>query len=205
MIRLRVFIGCCRQSQFAFDEMRRPLPAFGVPTQFAAECIGGKGSNSAFMAHYHALWAVTLDELLEAYVHGIVINYCFGLSYHCIRLWYRDRSVCRVFQKLLKTILHLEEPLMECSNKEAMIDLVCCIHTSPHHGVHQFGHRFRTVLSARSDDTKSLKGVGLDWISSRDISLNPPVALVRNVNRRRHDQSMLASMTVQVPLLSRPR
>jgi len=76
-----------------------------------------------------------------------------------------------VFQKLLKTISHLEEPLMECSNKEAMIDLVCCIRTSPRHGVHRFGHRFRMVLSARSDDTKSLKGVGLDWISSRDISL----------------------------------
>jgi hypothetical protein len=28
------------------------------------------------------------------------------------------------------------------------------------------------VLGARSDDTKSLKGVGLNWISSRDISLN---------------------------------
>jgi hypothetical protein len=28
------------------------------------------------------------------------------------------------------------------------------------------------VLGARSDDTKSLKGVGLAWISSRDISLN---------------------------------
>ena len=36
------------------------------------------------MAHchrelYHALWAVTLDELLEAYVHGIVIDYCDGI------------------------------------------------------------------------------------------------------------------------------
>jgi hypothetical protein len=28
------------------------------------------------------------------------------------------------------------------------------------------------VLAARSDDTKSLKGVGLNWISSRDISLS---------------------------------
>jgi hypothetical protein len=38
---------------------------------------------------------------------------------------------------------------MECSNKEAMIDLVCCIRTSPHHGVHRFqvspSHRFRMV------------------------------------------------------------
>jgi len=69
---------------------------------------------------------------------------------------------------------------MGCLNKEAMADLV------------QNG-----VLSARSDDTKSLKGVGLGWISSRGISLNPPVALARNVNRRRPDRAMLASMTMQ--------
>lgn len=73
------------------------------------------------------------------------------------------------------------------------------------HGVHRFGHRFRVVLlSAKSDDTKSLKGVGLNWISSRNISLNPPVALARNVNGRRRDRAMLASVAVQVRLLSRP-
>jgi len=70
-----------------------------------------------------------------------------------------DRGVCRVFQKLLKTISHLEEPLIEYSNKEAMSDLVCCIRTLPRHGVRRFGHRFRMALSAKSDDTKGLKGV----------------------------------------------
>ena len=69
---------------------------------------------------------------------------------------------------------------------------------------HRFGHRFRMVLSARSDDTKSLKGVELDWISSRNIPLSPPVALARNVNRRRRDRAILAFMAVQVRLLSRP-
>ena len=59
------------------------------------------------------------------------------------------------------------------------------------------------VLFARLDDTKSLKGVGLDWISPRDISLNPPVALARNVNRRRCGQCS-HPMTVQVCPLSRP-
>jgi hypothetical protein len=93
---------------------------------------------------------------------------------------------------------------MECSNKEAMTDLVCCIHMLPCHGVHRFGHRFRMVLSAKLDDTKSLKGVGLNWISSRNISLNPSVALAHNVNRRRHDQAMLTSMAVQAHLLLRP-
>jgi hypothetical protein len=58
------------------------------------------------------------------------------------------------------------------------------------------------VLNAKSDDTNSLKGVELNWISSRDISSNLPVALARNANRRRRDRSMLASKTVQVRLLS---
>jgi hypothetical protein len=93
---------------------------------------------------------------------------------------------------------------MEYSNREAMTDLVCCIRTLPRHGVHRFGHRFRMVLYAKSDDTNSLKGVGLNWISSRDISSNLPVALARNANTRRRDRFMLASMTVQVRLLSRP-
>jgi hypothetical protein len=140
-----------------------------------------------------------------------------------------------VFQKLLKTVLHLEERLVEFSNKEAM----AMVQGQPEHQVengttsrgaldgmlkqrgygrsgmlhtHVASSRCSSiwsqvqngVLSARSDDTKSLKGVGLDWISSRDISLNPPVALARNVNRRRRDRAMLASMTVQVRLLSRP-
>jgi hypothetical protein len=33
---------------------------------------------------------------------------------------YRDRRVCRVFQKLLKTVPHLKERLVEFSNEEAM-------------------------------------------------------------------------------------
>jgi hypothetical protein len=62
------------------------------------------------------------------------------------------------------------------------------------------------VLSAQSDDTKSLKGVGLNWIISRNILLNPPVALAHKVNRRRHDRAMFAaSLAVQVRLLPRPR
>jgi hypothetical protein len=85
---------------------------------------------------------------------------------------------------------------MKCSDKEAMTDLVCCIRTLPRHGAHRFGHRFRMVLSAKSYDTKSLKGVGLNWISSRNISLNPPVELACDANRRRRDWAMLASMAV---------
>ncbi len=32
------------------------------------------------------------------------------------------------------------------------------------------------MSSARSDDTKSLKGVVLDWITPRDKPLNPPLS-----------------------------
>ena len=158
------------------------------------------------------------------------------LVYYCICLWCRDRRVCRVFQKLLKSVLHPEERLVEFSNEEAM----AMVQGQPEHQVEngttsrgaldgmlrQRGYvrsgMFKLhahvassqcssiwsqvqngVLSARSDDTKSLKGVGLDWISPRDISLNPPVALARNVNRRRCGQCS-HPMTVQVCLLSRP-
>ena len=35
------------------------------------------------------------------------------------------------------------------------------------------------VSSARADDTKSMKGAVLDWITPRDVALNPPLS--RNV------------------------
>jgi hypothetical protein len=108
-----------------------------------------------------------------------------------------------VFQKLLKTVPHLEERLVEFSNEEAM----AMGQGQPGHQVengtasqgafdrmlkqrgygrsgmlptHVASSRCSSiwsqiqngVLVARSDDTKSLKGVGLNWISSRDISLN---------------------------------
>jgi len=39
------------------------------------------------------------------------------------------------------------------------------------------------ISSARSDDTKSLKGVVLDWITPRDMPLVPPLS--RNVKTNR--------------------
>ena len=39
------------------------------------------------------------------------------------------------------------------------------------------------VSSARSDDTKSLKGVVIDWITPKGQSLNPPLA--RNIKTDR--------------------
>ncbi len=39
------------------------------------------------------------------------------------------------------------------------------------------------VSSARSDDTKSLKGVVLEWIAPRDKPLNPPLSRSVKTNR----------------------
>jgi hypothetical protein len=39
------------------------------------------------------------------------------------------------------------------------------------------------ISSARSDDTKGLKGVVLDWIAERGSALNPPLS--RNVKTNR--------------------
>jgi len=79
-----------------------------------------------------------------------------------------------VFSETVETISHLEEPLMECSNKEAY----GMLHTPSHLKVSSIGHRFRMVLSAsirRHQESERCRA-GLD--SLRDISLNP---LVRNV------------------------
>jgi hypothetical protein len=63
-----------------------------------------------------------------------------------------------------------------------MADLVhlslLCVINIPHFFKLQKG-----VSSARSDDTKSLKGVVLNWIAARDMALLPPLS--RNVKTNR--------------------
>ncbi|KAF8240776.1 hypothetical protein L208DRAFT_1168893, partial [Tricholoma matsutake] len=69
------------------------------------------------------------------------------------------RKEHRVFQKLLCMVPHFLECLMESSNEECMViaELI------------QKG-----ISSARSDDTKSLKGVVLEWISPPGIPIHSP-------------------------------
>jgi hypothetical protein len=100
-----------------------------------------------------------------------------------------DRGVCRVFQKLLKTVPHLEELSVEFSNEEAM----AMVQGQPGHQVEN-GTASREALDGmlkqrsygrsgsewclscqigrHQGSERGLKGVGLNWISSRDISLN---------------------------------
>lgn len=80
------------------------------------------------------------------------------------------REFC-VFRKLLGMVPHFEDRLIESSDREAMgmADLI------------QKG-----VSSARSDDTKSIKGAVLDWITPRDVALNPPLSRNVKTNRGYH-------------------
>jgi hypothetical protein len=92
-----------------------------------------------------------------------------------------------VFRKLLGTVPRFDERLMECTDDEAMgmADLVsvfnCTIYSST--SDHVCFQIQKGVSCARSDDTKSLKGAILDWITPRDTPLNPP--LPRNVKMNR--------------------
>ena len=76
---------------------------------------------------------------------------------------------------------------MEASNEECMViaELVCLLfHQSIY--IYIFPRLLkiqRGISSARSDDTKSLKGVVLDWISPCDTPLHPPLS--RNVKTNR--------------------
>jgi hypothetical protein len=82
-------------------------------------------------------------------------------------------------------IPHLEERLMECSNEESMTiaDLVRLLYTQVAHFSSILLQVQKGVSSARSDDTKSMKGAVLEWITPRDVPLNPPLS--RNVKTNR--------------------
>ncbi|KAF8221164.1 hypothetical protein L208DRAFT_1329803, partial [Tricholoma matsutake] len=77
----------------------------------------------------------------------------------------------RAFQQLLHMVPHLLEHLMEASNEECMAvaELI------------QKG-----ISSVRSDGTKSLKGVVLQWISPPSIPVCPPLSRNVKTNRGYH-------------------
>ncbi|KAL6305925.1 hypothetical protein BKA93DRAFT_730341 [Sparassis latifolia] len=85
----------------------------------------------------------------------------------------RERREHRVFTMLLQSIPGLEERLMSSSEEEVAIvsSLI------------QKG-----AVSARSDDTKSLKRAILDWITPKGQSLNPPLSRNVKVDRGFHHE-----------------
>ncbi|KAG2092129.1 uncharacterized protein F5147DRAFT_748041 [Suillus discolor] len=75
-----------------------------------------------------------------------------------------ERCKHHIFQELLKSVAGLEERLMQGGDDE--VDLITELLT-------------KGTSGARGDDTKSLKGSVLDWITPKGQSLVPP--LTRNV------------------------
>jgi hypothetical protein len=76
---------------------------------------------------------------------------------------------------------------MEVSNEECMViaELVCLfspnLYIFPHPSKIQKG-----ISSAQSDDTKSLKGVVLEWISPPNVPIQPPLSRNVKTNRGYH-------------------
>ncbi|KAG1843837.1 hypothetical protein C8R48DRAFT_618374, partial [Suillus tomentosus] len=79
-----------------------------------------------------------------------------------------ERRKHRIFQELLKSVAGLEERLMQGGDDE--VDLVADLASDM---------LTKGASGARGDDTKSLKGSVLDWITLKGQSLVPP--LTRNV------------------------
>ena len=105
---------------------------------------------------------------------------------------FRERREHRVFQELLKSVLGLVERLMEGLDEE--VDIVAelvsfwiirLLKTND-----EWTKLSKGTSGARGDNTKSLKGAVLDWITPRGQTLVPPLA--RNVKVDRgfnHEQT----------------
>lgn len=92
----------------------------------------------------------------------------------------RDRREYKIFRVLLDLIPGLEERITSSDDEVAIVGELVSL------GCPRFD--FYTLISlqlrkgaagARGDDTKSLKGAILDWITPKGQSLTPPIA--RNV------------------------
>ncbi|KAJ3531698.1 hypothetical protein NMY22_g8043 [Coprinellus aureogranulatus] len=81
----------------------------------------------------------------------------------------QERRELRVFRKLLALIPGFEEKLVSCQSEEQVIAIA---------GMIQKG-----AASARSDDTKSLKGAIIDWIGRSGFPVEPPLS--RSMKQKR--------------------
>jgi hypothetical protein len=93
----------------------------------------------------------------------------------------RERREHRIFQDLLKGIPGLEERLMTGSEDEVAVvaELVSSRYSLRDLIANLIMQVRKGVSGARGDDTKSLKGAVLEWITPKGQVLNPPLA--RNV------------------------
>ncbi|KAG2129163.1 hypothetical protein DEU56DRAFT_915282 [Suillus clintonianus] len=95
-----------------------------------------------------------------------------------------ERREHRVFQELLKSVAGLEERLIHSGDDE--VDVVAELaSTIP------FSYLFKLTKGAsgaRGDDTKSLKGGVLDWITPKGQNLVPPLARNVKIDRGFHHE-----------------
>lgn len=98
---------------------------------------------------------------------------------------FRQRREHCVFSTLLQMVPNLEARLMEGDDDDVVViaDFVCHDIQGSLTSYSSFPQIQKGVSSARSDDTKSLKGPILDWIVPAGQSLQPPLA--RNVKMDR--------------------
>ena len=84
----------------------------------------------------------------------------------------------------------LEERLMESSEAEVSLiaDLVGPLPIHLRSLLNSLRQIKKGAASARSDDTKSLKGAILDWITPRGQPLNPPLSRNVKVDRGFHHE-----------------
>ncbi|OJA19938.1 hypothetical protein AZE42_08047 [Rhizopogon vesiculosus] len=87
-----------------------------------------------------------------------------------------ERREHRVFQELLKSVAGLEERLMQGGDNE--VDVVAELASTLTKG----------TSGARGDDTKSLKGSVLDWITPKGQNLVPPLARNVKIDRGFHHE-----------------
>jgi hypothetical protein len=105
----------------------------------------------------------------------------------------RERRKHRVSQELLKSVAGLEECLMQGGDDE--VDAVAELASIPFFYIWKvirlshISHQLTKGASgARGDDTKSLKGSVLDWITQKGQSLVPPLACNIKVDRGFHHE-----------------
>ncbi|KAJ3530304.1 hypothetical protein NMY22_g8629 [Coprinellus aureogranulatus] len=80
----------------------------------------------------------------------------------------QERRELRVFQKLLSLIPGFEERLVSCKSEEevmAIANMACGCYLLQ-----------KGAASARSDDTKSLKGAVVDWLERQGVRVEPPLS-----------------------------
>ncbi|KAG2114455.1 hypothetical protein BD769DRAFT_1363829, partial [Suillus cothurnatus] len=87
-----------------------------------------------------------------------------------------------IFQELLKSVAGLEERLMQGGDDE--VDIVAELASIIHHSY----YLTKGASGARGDDTKSLKGSVLDWITPKGQNLVPPLACNMKIDHGFHHE-----------------